>query len=81
MVYTNGNRSGRRRPHAIAGVLVTVLLAACTSAAPTAAPTSAPSTAPTTAPTAEPTPEETLSLAYLSFAVANSYDAPMLAAA
>ena len=81
MVYTNTSRAGRRGPHAIAGALVMVLLAACTAAAPTAAPTAGPTSAPTTAPTSEPTPEETLSLAYLSFAVANSYDAPMLAAA
>jgi ribose transport system substrate-binding protein len=31
--------------------------------------------------TAAPTPEKTLEIAYFSFAVANSYDAPMLAAA
>jgi ribose transport system substrate-binding protein len=48
---------------------------------PTDAPTQAPTVAPTEAPTAGPTQEATLRLAFLSFAVANSYDAPMLAEA
>ena len=77
-------RRGRLRLAAVAGVMA-VILAACSSAA-TAAPTAAPPTAAasqaaaaTTAPSAAPA--KTLQLAYISFAVANSYDAPMLAAA
>jgi ribose transport system substrate-binding protein len=57
-------------------------LAACSGAAttaPTTAPTTAASAGATEAPSA--TPEKTLQIAYISFAVANSYDAPMLAAA
>lgn len=66
---------------------VSLILAACSSggaassapAASQAAPSSAASAA---APSAAPSePEKTLEIAYLSFAVANSYDAPMLAAA
>jgi ribose transport system substrate-binding protein len=59
-------------------MVVTVLaLAACQpseSASPSAAPTGS-------EPPASEAPETTLQIAYLSFAVANSYDAPMLAAA
>ncbi len=66
---------------------VSLILAACSSggaassapAASQAAPSPAASAA---APSAAPSePEKTLEIAYLSFAVANSYDAPMLAAA
>jgi ribose transport system substrate-binding protein len=76
-----------RLDHRLAGLLgITVILAACsggtasaTPAASVAAPSAAASAA---APTAAPSaPEKTLEIAYLSFAVANSYDAPMLAAA
>jgi ribose transport system substrate-binding protein len=76
-----------RLDHRLAGLLgIIVVLAACsggtasaTPAASVAAPTTAASAA---APTAAPSaPEKTLEIAYLSFAVANSYDAPMLAAA
>lgn len=58
-----------------------LLVAACGTGSPTTAPTSAPATSSgaTQAPVA--TPEKTLEIAYLSFAIANSYDAPMLAAA
>lgn len=59
-----------------------LVLAACGGAA-TPAPSSAvvaPSTA-ASAPAQASAPAKTLELAYLSFAVANSYDAPMLAAA
>ncbi len=69
------------RPAALAAAAV-IAIAACgggASAAPTAAPTSAATTAATEAPS--PTAEKTLQIAYISFAVANSYDAPMLAAA
>lgn len=65
------------RPTALAAALL-VVLAACSGAASTA-PSVAPSTAPSVAPS--PTAEKTLQIAYISFAVANSYDAPMLAAA
>ena len=61
-----------------------LILAACSGAGtPTAAPTSAAATGPaaTVGPTANPLATKTLEIAYLSFAVANSYDAPMLAAA
>jgi ribose transport system substrate-binding protein len=79
-------RRGRLRLGAAAAVTA-IVLAACSSSA-TTAPTAAPATAaasqaaattPTPAPSATPT--KTLQLAYISFAVANSYDAPMLAAA
>ncbi len=72
----------RRRGVAF-GLAIALVGAACSSSSPTAAPTAVPPTAAavTAAPTAAPTPEKTLSIAYISFAVANSYDAPMLAAA
>ncbi len=62
---------------------VALLVAACSqAAAPTAAPPSAVATTGTEATQAPAaTPEKTLEIAYLSFAIANSYDAPMLAAA
>lgn len=67
------------------GVLIALTAAACSGSTPTAAPTAAPTAVATAvvtaAPTAAPTPEKTLEIAYISFAVANSYDAPMLAAA
>jgi ribose transport system substrate-binding protein len=59
-------------------------LSACSSGAsstPAASTASGASAAPSAAATPAPTPEKTLQLAYISFAVANSYDAPMLAAA
>lgn len=64
-----------------------IALAACSSsstptpAPPAATPAPTQAAAATPAPTPEPTPEKTLQIAYISFAVANSYDAPMLAAA
>jgi ribose transport system substrate-binding protein len=73
------------RQWALTASLVILLVAACTQApAATRTPTQTqpPAATPTAAPTQAPaTPQEALSLAYLSFAVANSYDAPMLAAA
>ncbi len=70
----------------VAGLFgIALILAACSggtaSSAPAsqAAPTTAPSEAAATAAPSEPA--KTLEIAYLSFAVANSYDAPMLAAA
>jgi len=77
---------GRIRLRRVAGSLavVSLVVAACSSGTASSAP-SATSATPSTAasqaaatPTAEP---KTLEIAYLSFAVANSYDAPMLAAA
>jgi ribose transport system substrate-binding protein len=56
-----------------------LIVAACGTAA-TTAPTSGPTDAASTAPSAT-ADNRTLELAYISFAVANSYDAPMLAAA
>jgi len=55
-------------------------LAACAPAATAPTPPPVASPEPVAAPTATPEPR-TLEIAYLSFAVANSYDAPMLAAA
>src|SRR4051794_819620 len=83
---------GRIRLKRLAGVfaVASLALAACSSGAATTAPSAAapsaaapsaaaPSAAaPSTAPSAA---AKTLEMAYLSFAVANSYDAPMLAAA
>jgi ribose transport system substrate-binding protein len=65
----------------VAGVLgsLALIVAACGGAA-TPAPSAAPTTASSSAPVAS-APAKTLELAYISFAVANSYDAPMLAAA
>lgn len=73
-------RPDLRRSAALLGVM-TLALAACSgSTTPTTAPTTAQSAAPSEA--GGPTqPPKTLQIAYLSFAVANSYDAPMLAAA
>ncbi len=74
-------------------ISLALVLAACAQAVPTTAPTEVPTAPPTGAPTAGPTvapptdaptaepPPEALRLAFLSFAVANSYDAPMLAEA
>ncbi|MBA3877185.1 MAG: hypothetical protein C0498_09665 [Anaerolinea sp.] len=59
-----------------------VVVAACGPAAPSAPADTSPASAEPTAVAATATPElETLEIAYLSFAIANSYDAPMLAAA
>src|SRR6185369_3627410 len=74
-----------RRPAAVRlGALLGVtalVLSACSSGSPTAAPTSA-ATSGTAATQAAPSvAPKTLEIAYLSFAAANSYDAPMLAAA
>ena len=73
----------RLRTKGRAGLVGAIALAIAGCAAPTAS--SAPSTPPG-AGTSEPAPTasataKTLELAYLSFAVANSYDAPMLASA
>ena len=79
--------TGRIRLKRLAGLLgiASLLLAACSSGSASTAPSAAASAAaPTTAASEAAAPSEapkTLEIAYLSFAVANSYDAPMLAAA
>ena len=78
---------GRIRLKRLAGLfgVASLALAACSSGTASTAPsTAASAAAPTTAPSAAASPSavaKTLEIAYLSFAVANSYDAPMLAAA
>jgi ribose transport system substrate-binding protein len=77
--------TGRIRLKRLAGLLAiaSLTLAACSSGTASTAP-SAGSAAPTTVPSQAAAPSvapKTLEIAYLSFAVANSYDAPMLAAA
>lgn len=72
-------RPGWRAPLALAAAAA-LAIAACGGAA-SAAPTTAPTGTAAATGAASPTPEKTLELAYISFAVANSYDAPMLAAA
>jgi ribose transport system substrate-binding protein len=79
-----GQKSGRDLK-GIAAIVATIplVIAACGTAA-SPAPASAPASAGTGASAPSPSaagPEETLELAYISFAIANSYDAPMLAAA
>ena len=78
---------GRIRLKRLAGLLgvAGLVFAACSSGTASTAPSTAATAAPPTAapsqaaaPSAAP---KTLEIAYLSFAVANSYDAPMLAAA
>lgn len=65
-------RTAMGRLSAVAAAGVTALaLAACTPGAPTGEPSS----------TDAPAAEETIQIAYISFAVANTYDEPMLAAA
>jgi len=77
-----------RRSLAALVMAVPLLLAACSGGTASPAPASVrpsepavPSTAPASVAPASPAAGETLELAYISFAVANSYDAPMLAAA
>ena len=78
-----GNQRARFGLRGLGAVLgAGMFLAACAGGSPTAAPpaTNTPvATGPTV--TANPLATKTLQIAYLSFAVANSYDAPMLAAA
>jgi ribose transport system substrate-binding protein len=69
----------RHHPAVILGIVLALALAACSPGATASPPaTSGPTGTATEAPSSPP---EALSIAYLSFAVANSYDAPMLAAA
>jgi ribose transport system substrate-binding protein len=77
------HRRGALWPASVAAVAVLVL-AACSSTATTAPTVAAAPSASSAAvvPSVAPSvPAKTLQLAYISFAVANSYDAPMLAAA
>jgi ribose transport system substrate-binding protein len=68
-----------------AGLLgISLIIGACSgtaASAPPAASEAAPSAAASAAPPSASAEAKTLEIAYLSFAVANSYDAPMLAAA
>ncbi len=81
MLARDHRRTGLKGLGGLLGVGLIVM--ACSGSAATSAPSataSQPSAAPTDA--ASPSAEaKTLEIAYLSFAVANSYDAPMLAAA
>jgi ribose transport system substrate-binding protein len=82
-------RHTRRGPLRLATLATVAILAvaACSSSSATTAPTAAAPTAAPAASAAAPASAapsaaaKTLQLAYISFAVANSYDAPMLAAA
>jgi ribose transport system substrate-binding protein len=81
-------RNGRPRRERLLGLIgVSLILAACSSPAATTAPSAAAPTtpasaaAPSAAAPSASAEAKTLEIAYLSFAVANSYDAPMLAAA
>ena len=80
----DGGLGGPRRLSVLIGSLALVA-AACSgtgaSTAPSTAPEPAASAAAPSEAAAPSTNDEPLELAYLSFAVANSYDAPMLAAA
>jgi ribose transport system substrate-binding protein len=79
--------TGRIRVRRMAGLIGigAMFVAACSSGTASTAPsTAASAAAPSTAASAAAVPsanDKTLEIAYLSFAVANSYDAPMLAAA
>ena len=78
--------TGRIRLRRLAGLLgiASVLVAACGGGSASTSPSSAATAVPTTAASQAVVPSvapKTLEIAYLSFAVANSYDAPMLAAA
>jgi ribose transport system substrate-binding protein len=72
-------RPDLKRPVALLGVMA-LALAACSGSA-TPAPTTGSSAAPSQSASGPTEAPKTLQIAYLSFAVANSYDAPMLAAA
>ncbi|HEY8818225.1 MAG TPA: sugar ABC transporter substrate-binding protein [Candidatus Limnocylindrales bacterium] len=78
--------TARIRLTRLAGLLgiASLMVAACGGGSASTAPAAAVTAAPTTAASQAAVPSvapKTLEIAYLSFAVANSYDAPMLAAA
>lgn len=74
--------SSWRRTTGVLLILLAFVLVACGQQAQSTTPGEpTDSDPPASEPPASEPPEETLQLAYLSFAVANSYDAPMLAAA
>ena len=77
-----GRQSGRgmRRPLGLIAA-VPVLLSACAGSGSPAPASVAPTAGSSTPVASASAPAKTLELAYISFAVANSYDAPMLAAA
>jgi ribose transport system substrate-binding protein len=81
MLARQRQRSGLRSAGGLVGI--SLILAACSgsAASPSPAASEAPASAAPSEAAASPTAGKTLELAYLSFAVANSYDAPMLAAA
>ena len=78
-----GRKSGRDLKRIVAILAAIPLLVTACGTAASPAPTSAPASTATGASAAPPSAAaaKTLELAYISFAVANSYDAPMLAAA
>jgi len=80
MLASNHRRSGFRGLGGLLGVALIVAACSTTASAVPSTTVAPASVAATAAPTASPV-AKTLELAYLSFAVANSYDAPMLAAA
>jgi ribose transport system substrate-binding protein len=73
------DRNRRRRIGLVA--VIPLLVGACGAAATPSPSTASPSAVSSAPVAAASTPAKTLELAYISFAVANSYDAPMLAAA
>lgn len=85
MRASTGDPRARQRLASVVAVAA-IVVAGCGGSAATAAPsepaTAAPTAAESSAPSAPPSEAAgPLEIAYLSFAVANSYDAPMLAAA
>jgi len=85
MRATDGGPTGLRRLIGLVGA-VALVAAACGGTGASTAPSAAPSTEASAAPSVELSAAPSaatgpLEIAYLSFAVANSYDAPMLAAA
>jgi ribose transport system substrate-binding protein len=73
-------RLGSKRAVALFGAL-TLALAACSGGTTPSASSGGATSVPSQAAASASAPAKTLEIAYISFAVANSYDAPMLAAA
>jgi ribose transport system substrate-binding protein len=80
MRISMAGRSGLTR-QAVLLVTVSLVLAACGTGTGSSAPSSAPTTGASQGAASPSAAAKTLEIAYISFAVANSYDAPMLAAA